>query len=303
MAGAVAVGIFLARHRHHAPTVSPPEPTTVRASGIAPSNRENLVPAPRAGEIIAHAARQLASHETVSAKINLHSEVFGESLTAVGQYLQGPAESRRVRLELKLKLGEKVCSLQQVSDGNALWSRQNTLAQTRLGRVDLQRVLAAMQQSGFRAGVDVLAIGGLPMLLDSLNRSFEFQSMRSERLGVIPTYVVLGVWKPAALAQLMADEQKPPGSEPSAEPLPVPEYLPNQIEIFVGRDDLFPYQVDYLRASNPGTHHNSDRLLAKMKFVDVHFDTSIDPAQFVHPASDGVPIDDTEAFLKRVLPR
>jgi hypothetical protein len=303
--GAVVAGLYLARHRHIEPVedaVADQVPARSTAtSGIPPSSRENLVPAPRAGEIIGQAARQLASHDTVLAKINLHSEVFGESLTAVGQYLQGPPDSRRVRLELKLKLGDKVCSLQQVSDGNAIWCQQTTLKTSRLGRVDLQRALAAMQQSGFRTGVDVLALGGLSILLDSLNRSFEFQTMRSEKLGAVPTYVVLGVWKPKALAQLIAGDEPAPEGDAPLDLGQVPEYLPNQIEVYVGRDDLFPYQVDYLRAAHPGNRHDRDRLLARMKFVDVHFDKPIDPGNFVNPGGNTVPVDDTEAYLRRVI--
>ena len=105
-----------------------------------------------------------------------------------------------------------------------------------------------MQQSGFRAGIDTLALGGLSILLDSLNRSFEFQSMRTEKLGMVPTYAVLGVWKSNALAKLLAGDQPAGDATPPAD---VPVYLPNQIEIHIGRDDLFPYQVDYLRC-DPG---------------------------------------------------
>src|SRR5262249_177511 len=112
-----------------------------------------------------------------------------------------------------------------------------------------------------------------------------------------------GIWKPQALARLMAGDEQAAGAEPPGEPAPIPEYLPNQIEVYIGRDDLFPYQVDYLRAAHPGKHHDHDRLLAKMKFVDVHFDLPIEGTQFVHPPSEGVPVDDTEAFLRRVLPR
>lgn len=303
--GAVAAGVFLARHRHaeHAGTAAARDNAPTSSGAVVPpSHRENLVPAPRADEIISQAARQLASHDSVSAKINLHSELFGESLTALGQYLQGPADTRKMRLELKLKLGEKVCSLQQVSDGTGVWTQQTTLKQSRLGRVDLPRALAAMQQSGFRAGIDTLALGGLSILLDSLNRSFEFQSMRIEKLGAIPTYAVLGVWKPDALAKLMAGDQ-PPGDATPPPPATVPEYLPNQIEIHIGRDDLFPYQVDYLRASTPGKRRDSDQLLTRVKLVDVRFNVPIDASQFTNPGGNTVPVDDTEAYLRRVLKR
>jgi len=305
--GAVAAGLFLARAKKSEPasnaTAKVPA-TRSTASGIAPTHAHaNLVPAPKPDDLVEQAAKQLASHGTVTAKINLQSELFGESLTVVGQYLQGAPDSRRLRLDLKLKQGGQVCSLRQVSDGTAVWIQQNTLETSRLGRIDVARAAAGMHQSGHRAGIDVLALGGLAQVLDSLHRSFEFRSLRAEKLGVHSTYAVLGVWKPAALERLKPTDQ--PGAEagPPLNVADLPEFMPNQMEVFIGRDDLFPYQIDYYRAVQPGTRNDSDQLLARMKLVDVHFDVPIDPAQFVFNPGERVPVDDTEAFLRRTLPR
>ena len=261
------------------------------------------MPTPRAGDLVQQAIQRLASHDTLTAKISLSSALFGESLVATGQYLQGPRESRRLRLELKVKLGDKACSLQQVSDGQAIWIQQTTLTQSRLSRVDVQRAVTGLQQAGFRPGVDVLALGGLPALIDSLNRSFEFQSVRAEKLGNIPTFVVSGVWKPTALVQLMPDQKAAIEAGQPADLGRLPVYAPNQVEIFIGRDDLFTYQVDYVCAAKVDQHRDSDQVLARVKFVDVHFDTPIDPTQFVYQARDTVPVDDTEVYLQRLLRR
>ncbi len=304
--GAVAAGLFLARAKKTEPvSVARPVAAAARstASVAPPHAQANLVPAPKPADLVEQAVKQLASHGSVTAKINMQSELFGESLTVVGQYLQGAPDSRRLRLDLKLKQGGQVCTLRQVSDGTAVWVQQNTLETSRLGRIDINRAAAALHQSGFRAGIDVLALGGLAQVLDSVHRSFEFQSLRAEKLGVHATYAVLGVWKPAAVERLKPVDQ--PGAE-SSPPLTVdslPEFMPTQIEVFIGRDDLFPYQVDYYRAAHPGTRSDSDQLLARMKFVDVHFDVPIDPAQFVFSPGERVPVDDTEAFLRRTLPR
>jgi hypothetical protein len=310
---AVAAGVFMA----HTPTgwaagnvstvstpaVSVPAGRAAAVGSPTPSSRANLVPTPRAGELVVHAADRLASHATLSAKINLHSDLFGESLVAGGQYLQGPRDSRRVRLELKVRLGDKVCSLQQVSDGAALWVVQSSLSFSRLGRVDVPRALALMQQAGHAAGTGMLALGGLPVLLDRLNQSFDFTHVRTEQLGSVPALVALGVWKPAMLAHLMPDQRPAIDSGKPADQSQLPTYVPNQVEVFIGRDDLFPYQIDYVRAANPGSHGENDRVLARIKFVDVHFDVQVDSAQFVYQPGETVPVDDTEAFVHRMLVR
>jgi hypothetical protein len=273
------------------------------AADAASSGPANLIATPRAAELVEQAADRLASHATLSAKINLHSDLFGESLIAGGQYLQGPRDSRRVRLELKVRLGDKVCSLQQVSDGAALWVIQTTITQSRLGRVDVPRALAIMRQAGHAPGTSMLALGGLPVLLDRLIQSFEFTHLRSEKLGPTPTLVALGVWKPTMLAHLMPAQRPAIDAGKPANLGELPTYVPNQIEVFIGRDDLFPYQIDYVRAVRPGSHGENDRVLARMKFVDVHFDVPIDPAQFVYHPGEAVPVDETEAFAHRMLVR
>lgn len=311
MLGAVAAGIYATHSRskgHASEVVASNVSATATAAPVARANpastsRDNLVPTPPAGDLIQQVIQRLASHDTLSAKISLSSGLFGESLIATGQYLQGPRDSRRLRLELKVKLGDKACSLQQVSDGQALWIQQTTLTQSRLSRVDVPRAVAGLQQTGFRPGVDVLALGGLPALIDSLNRSFDFQAVRSEKLGNMPTYVVLGVWKQAALGQLMPDQKQAIDGGAAADLSRLPVYTPNQVEIYIGRDDLFTYQVDYLRAATVGRHSHNDNVLARVKFVDVHFDTPIDPAQFVYQTRDAVPVDDTDAFLQRMQRR
>ena len=313
MVCAVAAGVFAARTRDQrtaastafgnaapaAAAAGAPLPR-VAPAGPPSTGHANLVPVPPPAELIARAGERMASYDSLSAKISLHSQVFGESLIASGLYLQGPPASRRLRLELKIKLGEKVCSLQQVSDGAALWIQETTLDNFRLGRVDLQEALSQLHQAGHRAGVDVLALGGLPSLLDSLNRSFDFQSVRTEKLAAGPTYVVLGVWKPKMLAVLMPDQKAAIESGAAADRSRLPRHMPNQVEVYLGRDNLFPYQIDYARAAAPGTHNDDDPVLSRMKMLDVHFDQPIDPAQFVYKPGEAVPADDTAVFVRRL---
>lgn len=258
---------------------------------------------PAAADLVRKSAEQLASHRSISAKVNLTADIFGEPLVAGGQYLQGTPESRHLRMELKVQLGAKVCSLQQISDGHAVWTRQQALHEPRLGRVDVQRALPALQEAGYRPGVDVLALGGLPMLLDSLRKSFDFCAVRNEKLGVTSTMVVTGVWKPSAVAPLLPDQKQAIESGAPPDISRLPAYIPNEVEIYIGRDDLFPHKIDFLRARAPGNHAADDRILSSMKFVELEFDRPIDPAQFTFQSGETVPVDDTDAFAARMRTR
>ena len=284
-----------------------PVAVAVPAVGATPvpsaPGRTNLSAEPCAGELVAQATERLGSCATVSAKINLHSGLFGESLVAGGVYLQGPRESRRVRLELKLRLGDKVCSLQQVSDGNSLWIVQSSLSFSRLGRVDVARALTLLQQSGHAPQVGAPALGGLPVLMNRVTHAFEFTHLRSDKLGEMPVLVAQGQWKPAMLGELMPLQRQAIQSGQPPDLTQLPPYVPNLIELYIGRDDLFPYQIDYVRAATPGKHGDDDQVLASLKFVDVHFDTAIEPGQFAYYPGERVPVDDTESFVQRMLLR
>jgi hypothetical protein len=287
---AIGAGMLAVHARDGAKVEQTPEPI-----------RTALTPAPRAGDLVEQALRQLASHQTVAAAINLTSSVFGESLVASGQYLQGPKDSRRLRMELKVQLGEKVCSLQQISDGQALWIRRTTITQSFLGRVDVPRALVALQQADLRPTVEGLALGGLPLLLDSLYRGVEFRAARTDRLGAMPVMVISGTWKPSLLVHFLPDQREAIEAGTPADLGRMPAYAPNEVEVFLGRDDLFPYKIDFLHSRTPGTRASGDRVLASIKFVDVKIDAPIEASQFIYQPGEIVPIDETAAFVGRMM--
>ena len=304
---AIGGGLLVARHRAAAPpAASAPPAAPQTAPPIVPTRAASTPtePAPpiEAGLLLAQAARQLASHDSVTAKVNLTSDFFGESLVATGQYLQGSRDSRRLRMDLKVQLGEKVCTLQHVCDGQAVWIRRTTLTQTFLGRVDLPRALAGLQQAGYQPGTDVLALGGLPLLLDSLGRAVDFRAMRSEQLRRQPTFVIVGAWKNSLLVHFAPDQKQAIESGVPADLTRLPALVPNQIEVFIGRDDLFPYKIEFLHVAVPGTCRDEE-VLASVKFNEVHFDIPIDAREFAFPTGDIVPIDETQAFIDRAKVR
>jgi len=87
----------------------------------------------------------------------------------------------------------------------------------------------------------------------------------------------------------------------------LPEHLPDHVILCLGKDDLFPYQIDY-RRKVPKRFWNRDepqsRSILTVKFTEVDFGRRFDASRFEYPgrqALDGVKsVDGTEAFVKKL---
>jgi hypothetical protein len=258
-------------------------------------------PASPAGqELLAQAAARLDQQPALSAKIRQRVRMFGEELVGSGVYMQlGDAPDKMLRLELKLQLAGQVSSLQQVSDGDRLWTRREVLQTKSLSFVDLERVrreLAAHRASrppDYAA--DWLILGGLPSLLDGLEESFQFGPARPARYNNLSVWVIEGTWKPAALARFGAAGQGTEG-EPS-----LPPEAPEQVQVVLGADDLFPYQIEFRRrtpADKAGQGSVWSPMLT-MELFEVQFGAALDPLQFQYKAGDQEVADHTEVYLRK----
>lgn len=300
------------------PTPAPQAVIQVAAEAAIPSPpvppvnvaAPNLTPAPStasppAVELVRRSIDQLALYETLSAKIRFHGNLVGHSLSGTGQYLQSGHAPVRLRMELKLPVGDDVCTLQQICDGNALWIRRTLPDQVRLGQVDVARVLAARQQRQATmpavpgAPTKELAIGGLPMLVDGVRRSFDLQTVQPAMVGKVSAHKISGMLSPAMLAQLLADQKPPaePGQPPNLKALPV--QAPTHVELYIGVDDLFPYKLDYKRIVDGKTSLDDAETMYSVEFYDVQRNIAIDPVQFVYQPGEIAPTDDTDVFISR----
>ncbi|MBI2825706.1 MAG: hypothetical protein HYX69_13560 [Planctomycetia bacterium] len=287
---AVVAGLLAARTRAGGEAASEP-PATV--AGVAP------------GDLLRRAAEQLARHDSIATKVRFRSNLFGQSLHGTGQFLQDRYASRRVRFELKTQLGDKISSVQQVADGEALWIRHTTLAGSQLTRIDVRRVLDALavHDSTHPAAQPAqhLALGGLPMLIESLTGSFDFPSVKPDQLGRLNVLVVTGTWKPAALAKLVPEEKERIESGAALDPDALPVYVPSQVQVYLGRDDLFPYKIDYQRKVTSAIYGDELRTMASIEFFEVRLNAPLDRVQFSYQPGDAIPVDETEKFIQRLL--
>jgi len=248
------------------------------------------------------AAARLARHHSVSAKLRQQVNLFGHQVIGSGTYLQqGRGDTMRLRMELKLHVGGQLTSLQQVSDGTSFWVREDIEGTPTVKRIDLARVRTALarREPIDSAGHTSLAVGGLPRLLESLNRAFRFGAVSKGRLDQLDVWTVEGDWERSFLAVLAPDqaERLKTGAPPDYGRLP--EHLPNRVRVTFARDDLFPYRIEYRKVRHDGqvaTGPADGDLVVLMELFEVQFDAAINARNFVfQPAK----FDDvTSAYLK-----
>jgi len=287
-----------------------PFATAPATQGVVLASAEAPLPAapgvPQAVDLVRRSIDQLALFETISAKIRFHGNLVGHSLSGTGQYLQSGHAPIRVRMELKTPVGDDVCTLQQIGDGNALWIRRTMPGSVRLGHVDVARVLAAREARRAAAPpapgapTKELAIGGLPLLVDGVRRSFDLQTVQPATVGAkVPAYKVSGMLNAAMLAQLLPEQKPPaePGQPPNLKALPV--QAPTHVELYIGADDLFPYKLDFKRIVDGKTSLDEAETMYSVEFYDVQRNIALDPVQFVYQPGETVPTDDTDVFISR----
>jgi hypothetical protein len=268
-------------------------------------------------ELVAEAIVRLERSRSISAKFRQQAELFGTHLVGTGIYLQRQDTRALMRLEMKLQVDQHQASLQQVCDGHFLWSLRRIDKESALERVEVARVLEVMGGQG-RAGGLVprtanmagggLCIGGLPELMRSLNRSFRFSQVTPSSWAGVPVYVVTGAWETATLERLLPD-QKEAIAAGRADLSKLPQPTPDAVNLVLGRDDLFPYRVEYRRTSDdeyeqrkPGEPIGPPRpkTYLILEWFEVQRNVPLDPQLFQYQPGD-VPVNDqTAAYIESI---
>jgi hypothetical protein len=272
------------------------------------------------------AADQLKS---VQARIRYRTNMFGVQNVGTGVYLQqGSGEQRQFRLELKTAIGQpgagqKLLIFQQVCDGKFLWQYRdsfdnspdngpnankqadNSPDRPTISRVDLTKVRQTLQDSEQRpnlAAINNLTIGGLPKLVDGLQQAFRFNRVEAGQLENFPVWLAVGVWRPKALEPLSQELAQQAAADRPLNLKLLPPQLPEQVWMYVGQDDLFPYRIEFRRRADGqgrGGNDPSDmRVVVTVEFYEVRLNTPISPREFEYQPSSADIVDVTAAFLK-----
>jgi hypothetical protein len=261
--------------------------------------------------ILADARRYMARHRTVSAKVRQQTNLFGVHQVGSGMYVQQTEVGQtKIRFELKVQADNKLQTFLQVADGRYLWTQRQASDQQTISRVSLHRVAQELGQPSEDEPRQrpLPAIGGLGELLASLDASFDFRAARPDTLTDLPVYVLTGVWSQRELRRMLPDQREAiqAGQQPDLSQLG--EQIPHEVEIKLGRDDLFPYVIDYRRLQLAAEERGGGarpryESLVSMQLFEVRLGGPVDTRAFVFKPGEEQFVDRTESYIKQLALR
>lgn len=249
----------------------------------------------------------LERRESVVAKASQTGVIEGRTVESTGDYWQlGQGRDRQFQLKLQGLVTDDPVRLLQVSNGKFLWTdlrwgEASDVQLRQIWRVDLRRLrkdLSDPQSDQVRPGeasADNLdaglwaSLGGLPMLLESLDANFRFERPRQMLLRKTPVYAMVGFWREDQRETLLQDSDTADTGLPSR--------LPHHVLVAIGASDLFPYRVEYRGADDPLSaagltadkrYGESGRPLLRLDLVQPRYDVSIPDEAFAYTLPEGV---------------
>ena len=247
------------------------------------------LPANPGDALVFKAAKTLWNHPGWEAEIRQSIDLFGQRLEGRGSYAQarkGPVDYSK--LELRVKVAGQDAHFRQICDGEGLWVEQSLPAASVLGRVDLKTIHEAAEEQKNERFVDGgshwMALGGLPKLLDSLAKNFQFAPPQEAVSGKLPVLMLQGNWKPESLMQLLPEQKT---AIQTGQPVRFPRRFPESVLLVLGKNDLIPYRIEYRKLSIEPTADLSPRQVWKkivvIELYNVRANENLKPANFQYP--------------------
>lgn len=284
-------------------------------------------PVPTPQNLLPAAIQALERYDSVDAKLRYEVNLFHKRLLGSGAYCeQRPGRDNLLRLEIKLQFDEFASSLVLVCDGRYLWQYRNLPSETKLVRIDVTRVLRALDRAEREKLAEQRApgtppplgpplfvapsatpllpgIGGLPKLLRGLESNFEFTRLERGQWGKQkqPVWGLHGQWKRERLVELLPNQKEriEKGEPPDLRKLP--RQLPDEVVIVLGQQDLFPYRIEFRRQpSEEDSDATADAAaMVVMTFYEVNLNVPLDRTRFIYnPPSSTDFSDQTESFIQ-----
>jgi len=263
-------------------------------------------------ELLERAIATLESQRSLSAKVRQTGSMFGQDSVGQGVYLQQYLHQRDgdkllFRLDLRIQLGDESSSLAQVCDERGqFWCYEKVPGdEAVLSLIDTLRVERYLEETGQKnrlEGVgDWPGLGGLPKLLRGLHNAFQFVAADGLELRgqpPVPVWRLFGRWNTARLAEFLPESPQAAAAGGSVDPAALPPQLPEQVVLFLGKEDLFPYRIEYRRdtVGETGKQAWSARWLLTLELFEVSSNAAIPPTRFKFPTSLDY-TDKTDAFI------
>jgi hypothetical protein len=315
--GSSAIPIRMAAMGAQAARAVPDRPGDNQRDSPAPGLPTREVADESQGQrLLDDAARHVFGYESISARIRLRIDMFDQHLVGSGMYYQlGPDEDKLLRLELQIPLAERVSRLVQVCDGRFLWRYENLpwvdhpqQGRPALSRVDLRHVRAALRArenaGALGPAADEIIRAGLANLLRQLSANFEFRDVQSVTLSGTPIWLLRGRWNQQKRIELLPDQKDQilAGKPPSLDALP--SHLPHEVAVSLGRNDYFPYRIQFVRQRDADSEGTSSapttRTVLLVELFDVAIGDILDPRLFQFKPTDVEFDDRTEQYFKEL---
>jgi hypothetical protein len=301
-------------HTSPQPNASPQREQGNDASGApAPLTAPAANQSSGGNQLLLQAAERVGRYATIQAKIRQRAELLGRQLVGSGTYRQlGHGLTTRLRFELRMQANDMESNLLAVCDGKNYWRHTDYGGRAVLERVDVARVQKALEEKsgasgagqGRAAGANLgMPLGGLPAMLAGLAENFDFPEVEQQALERLPVSVLRGTWKQHRLADLVPRQRAAIMAGHTPDVAELPAHAPHRVVVYLGRDDLFPYRIEYLRyptKKEPGydPDHVAPRPVAVLELFEVQANAAIPEATFQYQATGRAPIDVTEKYLR-----
>jgi hypothetical protein len=233
--------------------------------------------------------------------------MYGKHLVGTGEYLeQRIGGTRRFRVELRMQVGNEVRTLLHICDGRYLWRCESYMGKGTAERVDLARAARAVDTRTDIRGNDKLGwwtrLGGLSELLRDLGDWFQFATVAETKLpDQTPVMRLEGTWRPDRADALTSSVRRKSRSAGEAASR-LPEHLPDRVILFLGRDDLFPFRVEYRRSTPQSLIRSTedDSATVAMDLFEATFNVPLNPSRFAFTPGNLEHSDQTDRFLDRL---
>jgi len=283
---------------------------TVTAVVNAQGDAQSVAPVASGNHLLASALDALDWHVSITARIRHQSRLGEHTLTGSGNYWQrGTGEKRVSKWEMQTQVAGKTASFVQVFDGDYLWTDRQLPSGRKVLRLDVKLLQSRLDpaspepEQSVTTSLDAArSQGGLAQMLADLMQRFKFDPPRQTQLNGLAVYALMGHWRREELAALGVDLEPHGGEEAS----PWPNQLPHHVLVLLGREKLFPYVIEYRRASDAylldtvaGLRPTRDPLV-RYEIFGVQFTQVIDTSIFQYKPGDLQWTDETSLVIERL---
>lgn len=226
-------------------------------------------------ELVLRAVQQSVWGPGFACQIRQQTHLFDRSMNAVGTYAQGGLGSGKLKLTVKLAVGEEVRTTQQISDGRMLWTSLD--GEDRFRTVNVESVRQSVEKFGRKAleRPDValyLSVGGQSEVLRTLYLRYRWKSIWTGRMDDKSVWQLVGTRRselPTLRSHALNDEVML---------LPQGDAIPSEVRLTLANDTLhplFPYKIEYFcrQKSKDGTQEE----LKQISTIE-YFDIQVLPA-------------------------